>query len=116
MKTQSKTEEILYSDKLVTITGDAITFHNYYFWGADKTVPVGDIEKIDSLEPSLLNGKYRYWGSGGFGVWMPMDWRRSSRGRIFHLHYKNKKFLIGFTAENSGLAENALKQMGLVRE
>lgn len=106
-------KEALYSDRLVTVTRDAITFYNYYFPWGNKTIPVEEIQSIESLEPSLLNGKYRYWGTGGFGGWMPLDWQRSSRDRIFLLKYKNKKFQIGFTVENSALAESVFRQLGL---
>jgi hypothetical protein len=105
----------LYSDKLVTINRESITFRNYYFFGCGKTVAVNDINKIESLEPTIMNGKWRIWGSSGPGGWFPMDWHRPSRDRIFLLHYKNKKFQIGFTAEHSSLAENALRRLGLMR-
>jgi hypothetical protein len=106
----------LYSDKLVEITPVALTFHNYYFWGCGKTVLISDIESVQALPPGLNNGSWRLWGSSSFNGWMPMDWRRPSRNRIFLLHYKNKKFQIGFTAENPALAESALKQLGLIKE
>jgi hypothetical protein len=111
-----KTLNTLYSDNLVAITREVLVFYNYYFWGCEKTVPVNDIEKIESLAPTVLNGSWRLWGSSSLMGWMPMDWRRPSRGRIFLLHYKNKKFQIGFTVENSALAESALRQLGLMGE
>jgi hypothetical protein len=110
------TEGVIYSDKLILITRDTITFHNYYFPCGDKTVLLADIKSIETLKPTVLNGKYRYWGSGGFGGWMPLDWQRSSRDKIFLLRYKNKGFQIGFTAENSALAENVFRQLGLMKE
>ncbi len=93
--------DTLYSDKLLDINSEALTFHNYSFWGWGKTVPVSSIEKIESLEPTVMNGKWRIWGSSSLMGWMPMDSRRPSRDRIFLLHYKNKKFQIGFTVEDS---------------
>jgi hypothetical protein len=108
--------DTLYSDKLLDITRDTLTFHNYYFWGCSKTVPVSGIDRIETLKPGMNNGSWRLWGSSGPGGWMPMDWRRPSRDRIFLLHYKNKKFQIGFTVEDSALAESALRHLGLMRE
>jgi hypothetical protein len=108
--------DALYSDNLVVITREILVFYNYYFWGCGKTVPVSDVEKIESLPPTVLNGKWRIWGTSGPGGWLPMDWHRPSRDRIFLLHFKNKKFQIGFTVENSALAESALRQLGLTRE
>ena len=78
-----KTLDTLYSDKLVDITREALTFHNYYFWGCGKTVPVSEIEKIETSKPGLNNGSWRLWGSSSLMGWMPMDWRRPSRDRIF---------------------------------
>jgi hypothetical protein len=104
----------IYSDKLVNITADAITFYNYYFCGCSKTVPINDIESIQALPPGLNNGSWRIWGSSSFNGWMPMDWRRPSRDHILLLHFKHKKFQISFTVENSALAENALRQLGLI--
>ncbi len=112
----NSTTGALYSDKLVNITQESITFYNYYFWGCGKTVPVMDIESIQGIPPGLNNGSWRIWGSSSFNGWMPMDWRRPSRDRIFLLHYKNKKFQIAFTVENSAVAENALGQLGLIKE
>jgi hypothetical protein len=106
----------LYSDKLVEITSDTITFHNYYFWGCSKKIPVKDIENIQGIPPGVNNGSWRIWGSSSFNGWMPLDWHRPSRDRIFLLHFKNKKFQIAFTAENSALAENALRQLGLMKQ
>jgi len=104
----------LHADKLIIVTQDAITFRWYYFWGS-KTVPIADIESIQVLEPTVLNGKWRIWGTSGPGGWLPLDWSRPSRDRIFLLHYKNKKFQIGFTAENGAFAENTFKTLGLTK-
>jgi hypothetical protein len=112
---KDKTIEKLYSDKLISVTPQTITFYNYYFWGAEKTVLVEDVASIESFKSTLLNGKYRYWGTSGLYGWMPLDWQRSSRDKIFLLHYKNKSFQIGFTVENSALAENAFRQLGLMK-
>jgi hypothetical protein len=108
--------EALYADKLVVITPAALTFHNYYLWGADKTVPVNDIEKIGLFEPTMMNGKWRLWGTTGFGGWFPLDWNRPSRDCIFIMRRKSKNFRIGFTAEDSLKAEDALRGLGLIRE
>jgi hypothetical protein len=110
-----KTLNALYSDKLVAITHELLVFYNYYFWGCSKTVAVSEIKKIESLAPTVLNGKWRIWGSSSLMGWMPMDWNRPSRDRIFLLHYKNRKFQIGFTVEDSFKVRDILGEMGLVR-
>jgi hypothetical protein len=107
--------DTLYSDNLVDITREILVFHNYYFWGCGKTVPVGSIEKIETLPPGPNNGSWRLWGSSSLMGWMPMDWRRPGRDRIFLLHYKNKKFQIGFTVEDSFKVRDVLGEMGLMK-
>jgi len=105
--------ETQYSDKLVTISRETITFNHYYLWGR-KTVPVSQILKIEGMKPDINNGQWRIWGTSGPGGWMPLDWRRPSRDRIFYLYYKHKKFQIAFTVEDTPKAEEALKQLGLM--
>jgi hypothetical protein len=107
--------DTLYSDKLVEITREKLVLYNYYFWGCGKTVLVGDIDRIETLKPCLNNGSWRLWGSSSLMGWMPMDWRRPSRDRIFLLHYKNKKFQIGFTVEDSFKVRDILGEMGLIK-
>ena len=56
---------ILYADHLVTITGESITFVYYSFpFAGSRTVAFSDIDHIMVMEPSLINGKWRIWGSG----------------------------------------------------
>jgi hypothetical protein len=111
-----KTLNTLYSDKLVAITREILVLYNYYFWGCGKTVPVSEIDRIETLKPGLNNGSWRIWGSSSLMGWMPMDWRRPSRDCIFLLHYKNKKFQIGFTVEDSFKVRDILGEMGLMGE
>ena len=109
-----KPDGVLYKDNLISVTQAAIKFKWYYFWG-NKTVLFTSIDSIQSLEPTVLNGKWRIWGTSGPGGWMPLDWHRPSRGRIFLLRYKNKKFMIAFTAENGAMAESTFKKLNLAK-
>jgi len=80
-------KNILYADKLVEIRNDSILFHNYYFpIPTSKTVKFDEIETIFMVKPTLINSKYRYWGSGDFILWFPLDMRRSKKDIIFILH------------------------------
>jgi len=106
---------ILYSDKLVTITGNAITFANYSMLMRPRRVNFADIDHIDVLEPSLTTGKYRMWGSGNFTMWFPMDAGRSSRDRIFHAYLRVHGMNVGFTVENSAVVAAILRSRGLIR-
>lgn len=108
--------EILYSDGLVTISPDTVIFHNYYFpIFTDKRVSTHDIESIEVKEPTVWNGKWRFWGTGNFWIWFPLDMNRASRDCIFHVNLRNKTFKIGFTVEDSTRVEEIFLQMGLIR-
>ena len=115
MPDKNSTAESLYADKLVKITRDSLILHNYYFFGLDKTIPFEKIAGIMVNQPSVSTGKWRIWGSGGPGAWLPFDWHRPSRDRIFHVRFKNTSFITGFTVENSAVVENILRQAGLIK-
>jgi hypothetical protein len=103
-------ENILYSDGLIEIGNDSIVFHNYYFpTTTAKTVKFDEIETIFLKTPTIINGKYRYWGSGDFIHWFPLDTKRSKRDTIFILHRKNKRIKICFTVEDSEKVIGLLK-------
>jgi hypothetical protein len=105
---------IEYSDHLVTITGNAITFKSYSLLLKPRRVNFTDIDHIDVLEPSLTTGKYRMWGSGNFTMWFPMDSGRSSRDKIFHAYLKIHGMNIGFTVEDSVRVTAILRSKGLI--
>ena len=104
-------ESVLYSDKLISINEEEITFHKYYFpTHSDKTMKYSDIKKIKVVKPSLINGKYRYWGTGDLLHWFPLDTQRSKREAIYILYKKSKRSRIGFTVENNDKVTKILKQ------
>ncbi len=92
--------EIVYSDKLVEISKDSILVRGYYYPFGDKRVEFKNIENIVIQKPSLLSGKYRYYGTGDFRTWFPPD-DRSSRDLIFIIKIRNKWWRVGLTVENS---------------
>ncbi|HVP97528.1 hypothetical protein [Methanoregula sp.] len=101
-KTPSPDPAVLYTDRLVTITGRGITFAAYSFpLGHNREVAFADIDHITVSEPSLLNGKWRIWGSGDLQTWFPLDIHRPSRDRIFVATLKSGRPRIGFTVEDS---------------
>lgn len=106
--------EKLYSDLQITITKEVVIFRHYYFIGISKKVPVSEIEKIASHEPTFTNGKWRIWGGGGFNRWFPFDILRPIRERIFFAKLKNSSFVIGFTVSNSRLVESIFRDMNLI--
>jgi hypothetical protein len=92
--------EIVYSDKLVEISNDAVLVRNYYYPFGDKRVDFEKIESIIVQKPTLLSGKYRYYGTGDFRTWFPPD-NRSSRDVIFIIKIRKKWWQIGLTVEDS---------------
>ena len=91
----------LYKDTLVCISGDSITFFRYSLFLRKKTVPLSEIDHIDVKAPTVMNGKWRLWGTGNFTIWFPLDVSRPSRDRIFIATFRNQRMQIGFTVENS---------------
>ncbi len=107
--------QLLYKDKLVRISDHSITLYNYYFPSSKSlTVLLQDIKKVDTLMPTLLNGKFRFWGTSNFITWFPKDLKRNIRDKIFIIYRNNKKIRIGFTAEDSQKVFNILLEKQLV--
>jgi hypothetical protein len=109
-------EEIAYSDGLVEVSENAIRFRHYYFPIGAKFVRFSDILRLEKRPPTLLNGKWRLWGTGDFRTWFPKDWRRPWRSCIFFLHLATQKTRIGFTVENAVKFMEIIKSKGLTIE
>ncbi len=104
-------EEILYKDNLVEIRDDSIRPKNYYFPFGSKNILFKDIEKIEIKEPTLINGKWRIWGTGNFLCWYPLDFSRPSRKEIFFITYNNQRIRSGFTVVNPEKVENIFREI-----
>ncbi len=109
--------EVLYSDRLVEISTDAIVLRNYYIpFGGSKRIPIDSIESIQVKEPTLLTGRWRLHGSGDFRVWFPLDLARPKRDKVFVVTITKKKMRAGFTVENSETVLRILREKGLVTQ
>ncbi len=75
----------IYSDSLVKVYETNILFQNYYFPFGSKVVEFSDILGFEKKSPTILNGKWRIWGTGNFIVWYPLDWKRPRRNSIFRI-------------------------------
>jgi hypothetical protein len=106
---------ILYSDHLIEISADGITFRKYYFpIPSDKFVPYSEIDHIDIRKPTIYSGKWRLGGTSSPGsIWFPLDWHRPSRDRIFRAALRNGN-AIGFTVEDSARVTTVLRRLGLI--
>ncbi len=105
-----------YADKLISITGDSITFQNYYFpSGSPKIVMLRDVAWVDVKPPTLMNGKWRIHGTGTFKTWYPEDSARPTRDRIFFVSLKTQWVNIGFTVEDGERVEAIFKAKGFMK-
>lgn len=103
---------VLYSDSLVRLSEQGIAFLTS---SPSRTVPYSSIESVQSLEPTLRNGKWRIWGTGSLTTWFVYDGHRPSRDRIFVATIKGQTTKLGFTAEDSFRVETILRSKGLIR-
>ena len=106
-------KEPLYSDDLVEIRTDSITFKGYYFPFGSRTLPLEQVENILWWKPLWWSGKYRYWGTGDFRTWCPKDWRRHTRDRMFCIFKKGRRTRIAFTVEDSTRVIAVLENLGV---
>jgi hypothetical protein len=107
----------IYTDKLVSMSEQAITFKHYYYPSRkSKTVRLADIDRIWVKAPTLRNGKWRIFGTGSFKTWFPEDVCRPQRDRIFFAELKNKWVRIGFTVEDADRVEAIFRKKQLIRQ
>jgi hypothetical protein len=105
---------VLYSDRLVSITEDAITFRHYSLpFGSPRRVEFSDIDHFTCEAPTIENGKWRIWGTGSFAAWYPLDSHRPERDRIFFATLAGGTMKIGFTVEDSAQVMTILSRKGL---
>ncbi len=102
-------EKILYRDSLIEIRNESILIKHYYFPFISKNILLSNIEKIEIRESTLMNGKWRIWGTGRFTNWFPVDILRPMRNKIFFITSKNKHVKTGFTVRDSERVEEILK-------
>ena len=108
-------ENILYQDSLIIITDESIILKNYYFPSMkEKKIPFEAIERIETREPTIWNGKWRFHGTGNFKTWFSLDSSRYKRDRIFFIFCFKKWVVSGFTAEDSARVEILLKEKRLI--
>ena len=109
-------ENIIYKDKLIEISNDSILIKNYYFpFIGSKRVPFKNIQYVSAEQPSLLNGKFRIWGTRNFATWFPLDFWRPKRDKIFMINLIGKTICVGFTVKNSETVFQILEKKGLIQ-
>ena len=107
---------IIYKDNLVEISNDFILVKNYYFpLIGSKRVAFNKIDSIRAEEPSLMNGRFRIWGTGNFTTWFPLDLARPKRDKIFTISIHGKTVNVGFTVKDSETVVRIFGQKGLIK-
>ena len=106
--------EVLYGDRLVTLSNREICFHHYHLNGATKCVDLASLDKIVAKKPNIWNGKWRIWGSSNLRTWFPCDIKRPSRDTIFATVPRRGGHPIGFTVEDSARFRQSIQGIGLL--
>jgi hypothetical protein len=76
---------VLYRDRWIECTSEALIVHWYYFPFGKKTVPYGRIVGIQEIKIGRLTGKWRIWGSGDLKHWWHLDPDRPHKDRALVL-------------------------------
>jgi hypothetical protein len=77
---------VLYRDRLIECTTEALIIHGYYFpLGTKKIIPYNRIRGIQEIEMGALTGKGRIWGSGDLKHWWHLDPGRLRKQRALIL-------------------------------
>jgi len=118
----------LYSDSLVEITDESITFRNFD-WKlrcGPKRVAFSEMTRVEQRPPSLGAGKWQVFGSGAdLHNWFPLDWHRPMRDKIFVAFLRDQADRtafsfrlrsISFTVENSKRVAQILGEKGLLSD
>ena len=106
-------DDTLYEDQQVTLSGDTLVLHHYYFPGWSKNISVREIERIEIRKPTLRSGKWRIWGTGDVRTWFPADLHRPERSAIFVMYRKKRWRRIGFTVEDPQRLRITLQNIGV---
>jgi hypothetical protein len=118
----------LYSDSLVQITDESITFRKFD-WKLryrSKRVDFSEMARVEARLPSFRAGKWKLFGSGvDLHNWFPLDWHRPSRDKIFvaflrgqgeRIAFNYRLRSISFTVEDSKRVEQILREKGLLSD
>jgi hypothetical protein len=104
----------IYSDALVDVNDNGIYLKNYYFpLTKAKLLKFSDIIQIEKKIPTLMSGKWRYWGTGDFKIWFPLDLNRSKRDCILFIQLASQRIRVGFTVENTNAFIEAIQAKGI---
>jgi len=77
---------VLYRDRWIECTTEALIIHGYYFpLGNRKVIPYDQIRSIQEIKMGPATGQWRIWGSGDFKHYMNLDPGRTKKTRALIL-------------------------------
>lgn len=77
---------VLYRDRWIECTTEALIIHGYYFpLGNRKVIPYDQIRSIQEIRMGPATGQWRIWGSGDFKHYMNLDPGRTKKTRALIL-------------------------------
>ncbi len=77
---------VLYRDRWIECTTDALIIHGYYFpFGNRKVIPYDRIRGLQEITMGPATGQWRIWGSGDFRHYMNLDPGRTRKTRALIL-------------------------------
>jgi hypothetical protein len=70
---------VLYRDRWIECTEDAVRVRFYYFPFGTKSIPYSRIRAVQRVTLSTLRGRGRIWGTANPGYWAHLDPARPRR-------------------------------------
>lgn len=79
-------DHVLYDDGLLKLDEEGLTIRRYYFpFATSKRIPYARVRGVQDRPMGSLTGRWRWWGSGDFRHWAPLDPHRARKTRALVL-------------------------------
>lgn len=69
----------LYRDGRISCTPAGVVIRGYYFPFGSKRIPYRSIRAVDAVPLTLLNGRWRIWGTSNPRYWFNLDPQRPKK-------------------------------------
>ena len=105
-----KTEQplVLYRDRWIECTPEALIIHGYYFPFGKKTIAYSRIRGTQEIQIQALSGKWRIWGSGDLRHWWHLDPGRPHKDQALVLDV-GAAFLPVITPDDAAQVKNIIE-------
>jgi hypothetical protein len=82
---------VSYDDGRVALTDDALVIRWYYFPFGTKRIRYADIGRVRRLPLTVMNGRWRMWGSSDFVHWANLDAARPGKAEAFVVYLSSQR-------------------------